>query len=185
MSDCQPTVIVEQSVNQVVQQPTTPAVTVSQTINATAQATASVVSATVVETETMELINDSVRTIEIDVPGLPGPPGPSASGVPPIAFSYGDASGAVFTAGEDGTIVLVRMSILTAFDGVGATLKLGTLAQPESILSAAQNDPSSTEEYENTPDLALSAGQSVILTIAPGTGAAHGNGTIYLVFNPD
>lgn len=117
--------------------------------------------------------------------GPVGPSGPSTQGVPPIAFSYGDASGAIFTPSEAGTIVLVRLVITTGFDGTNPSLQLGTVAQPGAILSSAQNDPTTVAEYEHTPDLHLAALQSVVLTIVPGAGATQGNGTILLVFVPD
>lgn len=188
MSGCPATVIVQQNTNQVVQQVTRVPVEQTVTQDTVEQIDLTSQTVTVVERENVEQINDAVRTIEIDVPGLPGPAGPvgpSAAGVAPINFTFDDSSGNVFTSSEDGTIVAARILILTAFDGSNPSLSLGTLSQPNAILSSTQNDPSVTEEYENTPDFALSAGQSVFFTIVPGAGASQGNGTIYLVFLPN
>jgi hypothetical protein len=118
--------------------------------------------------------------------GLRGPPGVNASGaVAPIDFTYGDASSAIYTPGQAGTITLARVDVQTSFDGAGAQLKLGTVASPESILAAAQNDPSTVGEFENTPDVHLSSTDSVFLTIVPGAGATQGSGSVLLTFIPD
>jgi hypothetical protein len=119
------------------------------------------------------------------VQGQVGPAGPSAQGIAPINFSYGDASSAIFTPSQAGTFTLVRLIITTAFNGVNSSLKLGTAGQSEAILAAAQNDPATIGEYENTPDLHVAANTAVLFTITPGAGASQGAGTIYLVFVPD
>jgi hypothetical protein len=117
--------------------------------------------------------------------GEVGPAGPSSAGVAPIAFSWGDASSVIWTPSDSGTLVVARLVIETAFDGAGAALTLGTNAAPAAIMSADQNAPGETGEYEVTADLALSAGTGVRLTITPGAGASQGAGLIYLIFLPD
>lgn len=115
--------------------------------------------------------------------GIQGPPGIGAgSDIAPVAFSYGDASGTIFTPTQSGTLTLIRLEMVTAFNGTNPSLKVGTISSPEAILAAAQNDPSVAIEYENTPALHLAANQAVVLTITPGAGASQGSGIIYLTF---
>lgn len=118
--------------------------------------------------------------------GDKGDTGASAVGVPPIAFSYGDAPGAIWTADAAGTITGVRLLVATPFDGVGATIALGRSAGAvDAIMTTDQNYPGMASEYENTPDVHLAAGEAVTILIVPGTSGTQGAGTIYLSFLPD
>lgn len=117
--------------------------------------------------------------------GATGPAGPSTQGIPPIAYSYGDAGGAIFTPTQSGTITLVRLTVSIAFNGVSPQIILGTLALPSAVIAANENDPTNLGEYETTPDLHINALESVRIVITPGAGATQGSGTILLTFVPD
>jgi hypothetical protein len=117
--------------------------------------------------------------------GEQGFTGASDSGVPPVAFGYGDASGTIWSPDVAGTLVLARIVFSTAYDGSGAAVAIGTLAEPNSILAATDNDPATAGEYEVTADKHLGAGEAVRLTNTPGIGASQGAGLIYLTFLPD
>lgn len=124
---------------------------------------------------------------KVVVKGFVGPRGPkgdpgdssTAAGRTVVNFAYGDASPVpVFTPAFDCTGIMVRLVIDTPFDGVGASLKVGTSGNPEAFLAADDNDPSAAAGYEAAPDLSVSSGEQVILTINPGTGASKGAGRI-------
>lgn len=98
-----------------------------------------------------------------------------------IDFAYGDASPAViYTPSANALVVLARVDILTPFDGAGAQIKIGTAADDDLFLSAAQNDPGFAAEYEATPDEVIAAGTDIRITIAPGGGASAGTGRVVL-----
>lgn len=117
--------------------------------------------------------------------GVQGRPGAPGGSVPAIAFSYGDAPGVIWTASSPGFLTYVRAKVLTAFNGAGAELRIGTLADAESVLPASMSLLSQDDEYENTPDIHLAAGEAVLIAIAPGVGATAGNGLVFLEFQPD
>lgn len=120
------------------------------------------------------------------VQGPQGEPGLSGGGtIPPVAFSYGDAAGTIYTPGDAGTLTTARVVITTPFDGAGAALILGTVGDPDGIMPATDNDPTEAGEYEATADFPLAAGEGIRLTITPGAGASQGAGLIYLEFIPD
>ena len=139
---------------------------------------------------TVMLDRPSARTLQITVPGPPGPPGAdgqpgadAAGQIPPHAFAWGDAPQAVFTAGADGVLTVCRLQMTTPVNGAGASLIVGTAAVPDAALPASWNNPYTAYEFENTPDLALVAGEQVLLTITPGT-ASQGAGLLFLAFLP-
>lgn len=116
--------------------------------------------------------------------GPQGEPGLSGGGtIAPIAFAWGDAPGAVFTPGAAGVLTVARFKFDVPFNGSGASIVLGTLADPDAAMPAAYLDPYSEQEFENTPDLALDAGQALRLSITPGT-ATQGSGVLFLTFIP-
>lgn len=118
--------------------------------------------------------------------GPQGEDGLSGGGtVSPVAFSFGDASGTIFTPAATGTLTTVRVVFTTRYDGDGATFALGTLASPGAAMSTNDNNPAVAAEYEVTADLPLAAGEALRLTQSPGAGATQGAGLIYLTFIPD
>ena len=114
---------------------------------------------------------------------LQGPPGVSNDGsYPAVSFNYGDASSVilVLTSSAPSEIMLVSLQIEQAFNGLGAQLMLGTLADPDLIMSATDNAPSVVATFEVSPRVELPAGTEVFLTIVPGTSASQGAGQIVL-----
>lgn len=139
----------------------------------------------------ISVLDQSRGTVEIITAGPQGPqgePGVSSGsgGIPPIAFSFGDATpSTIYIPADAGTFTEVRVIFDTPFNGTGAAIALGTIASPQALLATNQNDPSGTSEYENTPDLHVGAGTAVRLSITPGSGASQGAGRILLTFVPD
>lgn len=116
--------------------------------------------------------------------GPQGPKGEPGGTIPTIGFSYGDAPGVVWTPDTGGVLTYARIKITTAFDAPGATIMVGTLSDPEAALPAGYVWPQAAEEYENTPDVRLIAGQSIRIHIDP-AGATAGAGLLFLAFTPD
>lgn len=127
----------------------------------------------------------TTRTLKLVTPGPQGPPGAPGGSIAPIDFAYGDAPRAVWTPESSGLLMLARLIILQAFNGVGAAIIVGTQTQPDAAMPSNYNDPSRAFEYENTPDIRLAAGESIFLTITPGSGATAGAGTLILGFLPN
>lgn len=116
--------------------------------------------------------------------GQQGPAGTDGAGqVPARMFSWGDAPQVVFTAPGAGRLALVRIQYLQAFNGAGATVVVGTPGDPAAAMPAEWNNPHSVLEYENSPDLLLAEGDTVVLAITPGT-ASQGEGLLFLTFIP-
>lgn len=141
----------------------------------------------ITEEITVEVHEDgAVEVVEVGLQGPPGAPGLDAAGnPPPIPFAFGDASPApVYTAASPALVVSAAVHLRTPFDGAGAALELGVSGQPGLLMPAAYNDPRVPGEYENSPDVTLSAGQQVLLTITPGAGATQGAGVIILRILP-
>lgn len=116
--------------------------------------------------------------------GAPGQPGIDAGGqAAPVPFAWGDASRVVYTPERDGVLALVRIQYTQAFNGAGASVILGTAADPDAAMPATWNHPYSLYEFENSPDLPLAQGEELVLTIQPGTASA-GAGLLFLTFLP-
>lgn len=147
----------------------------------------------VIEIETdpegTETIVTSVEVIEVVDEGPQGPrgvPGTNGGTIAPVYFSFGDATpDTIYTTDSAGTVVNVRLIVDTAFDGAGASISLGTTTDPDLLLDEAENDPSVASEYESTPDVVLTSGTAVRLSITPGAGATQGAGRILLTFIPN
>ena len=109
--------------------------------------------------------------------------GGSAIDVPPIPFSFGDAPGAVWTAPVAGVFTIARCNVTEAFNSASPTIKVGTDADPESLIPAAYIDAKSVADYENSPDVEVAMGDHVHLAIAP-DGATRGTGLLLINFKP-
>lgn len=111
--------------------------------------------------------------------GVAGPPGPSGAASAAVPFAYGDATPATVIELEAGTRVFtIELAIHTAFNGTGASISVGTLADSERFLPAAQVDPSSVGIYEASPNEVISVDTEVLLFITPGLGASQGSGSV-------
>lgn len=124
----------------------------------------------------------NVKVGGLGIQGLPGAPGGS---IAPINFSWGDAPHAVWTAPHAGVLTLVRVDILTPFNGTNPSIKFGTASAPEAGMPAAYNDPTQVAKYQNTADFRVAANDALILDINPGTFPTAGDGTLFLEFLPD
>jgi hypothetical protein len=106
-------------------------------------------------------------------------PASTATGRVVIPFAFGDASPVpVYTPSGACTDVLARLVIDTPFNGSGAALKVGTSGSPELLIPASANDPTHAAGYEAAPDVSLTSGEAIVLTIIPGTGATQGAGRL-------
>lgn len=124
----------------------------------------------------------------VGVQGPPGPVGPAGAdatgAIPPASFAFGDAPTTLYTPAAASTVASVRVRVTQSFDGLGATLALGTPTDPDKFVTAADVDLAAPVEYELTPDAPVAAGEPIILTITPGTGATSGAGSVLLVIRP-
>jgi hypothetical protein len=134
-----------------------------------------------------------IRTGQQGLPGGPGEDGqqgvagPSGDGqYPAVAFAFGDASSIVMalTGDHASEVTDVLLEIETPFDGAGAQIQFGTPLDPDLLMPADQNDPSTVAVYQVSPHVRLGAGQPIYLTITAGTGATQGAGKIILRASP-
>lgn len=113
--------------------------------------------------------------------GEPGANGASGSTSPPTPFAFGDASPrTLFTTVASSLVLAVSVNITTPFNGAAPSMRIGTAAQPELLLAAAQIDLTVATEFEVNPNLVLGAGQGVLITLVPGAGATQGAGWIVI-----
>ena len=126
------------------------------------------------------LASDPPITVTLINIGLVGPPGPPGGGAAiEHAFAFGDATpAAVVTAAANKLIYGVTVHIIEPFDGVGAALTVGDAAQPDRLLAANQNDPTSVAAYAATPEHTYLSATPILLSITPGAGATQGKGLL-------
>lgn len=97
-----------------------------------------------------------------------------------VGFSFGDAPRTIYAVPDDRLAYLVRLVIDTPFDGAGAGIAVGTVADTGALMPTGANDPTVATSYEFTSNIELALGDSVQLTITPGSGATQGAGRIIL-----
>lgn len=108
-------------------------------------------------------------------------PGELVSGFNKVAFAYGDASPSkLFTIPAGKTVFTCIVVIQQAFNGTGATLKVGDSNQDDRLMSTDKNDPSIVAEFESNPGYTYSTPTELILTINPGSGATTGSGYVLI-----
>lgn len=113
--------------------------------------------------------------------GDQGDAGTGASGISYHAFAYGDSSPSTLeTVASGKAVVNAKILIEEAFDGTGATLKLGDVSDAESVMAAADNDPATVGTYETAPGVSWGSSTALRLTITPGSGASTGSGVVVL-----
>lgn len=123
-----------------------------------------------------------IESIEIGPQGIKGDKGDSGL-VTRKTFSYGDATPVIIATMEAGSVVhAVDLSIVTAFDGVGAVLSIGTLADHDLLMGIDQNDPAMEGVYCSSPAYKFNVETVVYLFITPGAGANVGDGMIVISF---
>lgn len=116
-----------------------------------------------------------------DLVVLVGPPG--ADGAPSIrhSFSFGDATPFAFATPASGvTLQRCRVIIDTAFNGVGASISVGSSATPDLLMPSSGLLPGVAGSYETSPDLKLNAALALSIFITPGSGASAGAGRIII-----
>lgn len=158
-----------------------------QTGTAVVQARSSAVA--VANRNTVESVEDRpsiVGVVSRGPQGAQGPAGSSGAGLlPPINFSYGDASPAVvLLLSVTSEIAAVSLQIEEAFNGVGASIALGTAGEPGALIPSADNDPSMLVTYEFSPRIEYAGGTLILLTINAGTGGSSGRGQIIVTSVP-
>ena len=138
---------------------------------------------------------ETTRTLEIVTAGPQGPRGndgnPGANGangeglLPALSFGFGDASSVVMVTSADGPVEITRVAleIEEEFDGVGASLRLGTLAQPDLLMAAAFNSPYMQATFEVSPGVELPASSEIYFSINAGS-ATQGSGKIVISIAP-
>lgn len=98
-----------------------------------------------------------------------------------VPFSYGDASPKILAqVPQDKVVLSSSMVILEAFDGVLSELSVGSLAQPDDIMSTTDNVAQIAATWSNTPNTVYSAPTDIYLTINNGSGATQGRGIIVI-----
>lgn len=97
-----------------------------------------------------------------------------------VGFSFGDAPHAIYVVPDDRLAFLVRLVIDTPFDGAGSAIAVGTAADAGALMPTNANDPTVATSYEFASNTELALGDSVQLTITPGSGATQGAGRIIL-----
>lgn len=106
---------------------------------------------------------------------------------PTVSFAFGDASPSIVMTVNPASaaeVALVQVEIEEAFDGVGAQIAFGTVADPDCLMRVDQNDPAAEAVFETSPRVRLAGGEQLQLTITPGAGASQGRGKIILQATP-
>lgn len=97
------------------------------------------------------------------------------------SFAFGDATPAnLLNINANKLIFNVEIVILTAFDGVGATLSIGDADNPNRLMSTSLNNPNVSGTYTATPDYKYDTNTQLKLYINAGSGASVGNGLIII-----
>jgi hypothetical protein len=106
--------------------------------------------------------------------------------IPPIAFAFGDATPSpIYTFPFNGTVTEASMTIDTPFDGASPSVALGVTGTLDALLPAGVSDVSDASSFGSTPELHVTAGAQVIISIVAGSGASAGAGRVFLQFVPD
>lgn len=113
-------------------------------------------------------------------PGPEGPEGPQGDpGVRVAEASVGVSSPSsllVASVAAGQSILSVTVAVEAAWDGYGASLTVGTAAEPTLMMSAADIDLSSACEF--TKDHEFEGPCDVYVHLAPGAGAASGSASV-------
>lgn len=113
--------------------------------------------------------------------GPQGNDGDAGDGISYYTFAYGDSSPVTLETVASGKAVInAKILIEQAFNGSGASLKLGDNSNAESVMAAADNDPATVGTYETSPAKSWGSSTALRLTITPGSGASTGSGVVVL-----
>lgn len=95
-------------------------------------------------------------------------------------FIFSDASPKkVFTVPAGYSIITCQIIIITAFDDVATTLKVGTLALNNKYMNDTANVPTESGEYETNPYQAVLVDTDIYLTLSPGA-SIQGSGVVQM-----
>lgn len=96
-----------------------------------------------------------------------------------VPFSHSTPSPLVLQALAPGqTLARVAILIQTPFDAPGASLSVGTFADPAKILAPGDAPPAASGQYESDAIAPTGVPDSLILTISP-SGSTVGAGLLY------
>lgn len=105
---------------------------------------------------------------------------PEARAVVVVPFSFATPSPFdLASVGPSAPVVRAGIRIDVGFDGVGASLEIGTAASPALILGPGENLPAVPDQYENDAVVTFGAPATLQLRITPGAGATRGSGVVY------
>lgn len=109
-----------------------------------------------------------------------GPQGPSGPGEQPLHnFSYGDATPSLIATLPAGSRVLTVIVYLDVpINGVGASISVGTLSNPNGLASSTQIGLLDVASYEFSPQVVYEVETSIFLFISPGSGTTAGSGSV-------
>lgn len=93
-------------------------------------------------------------------------------------FSFGDPTRNIMHAPAGYRVISAKIIIKTAFNGAGASLKIGDAGNAESIMAAAGNDPTLVSVFATEPAVQYSVATPILFTINPGAGATQGSGSV-------
>ena len=130
--------------------------------------------------------DDGVNNVATDADGTqifsPGWPYTRlGSDLQEYSFTFATASPFILTPLRVGDRVLrAEVVIDTVFNGVGASLSLGTLALPGGILATTDIDVTILDTYRTLDRFQVAVTADLRLTIVPGAGATTGAGRVFL-----
>lgn len=114
--------------------------------------------------------------------GIPGPPGTNEDVL--INFSYGDATPQLIASlGAGDLVVSSQLVIEDAFNGIGASISIGTLGDPDAVFPSSGVLLSEEGIYIVDVSLVISIPTDLYLFITPGSAASAGSGFLFLSIN--
>lgn len=97
------------------------------------------------------------------------------------SFSWGDVSSTLIETMDTGvTITAIYFIVQEVFDGVGATVTIGTVADPDLLMGVADVDLTSIGTYLVSPGYKFAAETEVKIFNTPGSGASTGAGSLVI-----
>lgn len=123
----------------------------------------------------IKITNESnVRVVRIPL-GPKGDAGAPGNSLPTVYFAFGDATPLIiYTAPENQLIKQVTLIVLTAFNGAGAAVSIGTTSDPALLMATAESNLAVTGSFETSPNETISSGTPIKVFITPGAGATVG-----------
>lgn len=146
-------------------------------------------------TDTTFHVSMTEMTVHISLAGPPGPAGQDGQdgtpGTPGMAnavvgcnFQYNHASPVRYplTIPAGQVLLECRLIVNTPFDGAGASVVVGTAADPDQFFSEWHSDLTQAGCYSTSPFVRVSEETEVLITINPGQDPTQGSGTVVIYF---